>query len=217
MATREYPIISALEIAEYFLFLADEDFTAIEPITPMKLQKLVYYAQGYSLALHHQPLFRESIAAWKHGPVIQPLYYAYKRYGGGPVPAPQNYDPSQLSPRVTLLLGQVYGTYGRHGAWELSAMTHEEMPYRKTSSGAEISHELMHEFFGQQLRSAAALRREASEDLAMSEPEEFTSAERERLIAAAIATQALEGYTLPREVAVDALDAALRKPLLDLR
>ncbi len=220
MASHTYSAVSALAIAEYFLFLAAEDFTATEPITPMKLQKLAYYAQGYSLALHDRPLFHEPIQAWRYGPVVESIYYAYRRYGGSAIPSPEGYDPTQLPPDATRLLNQVYGTYGPHGAWTLSLMTHAEQPWRDTPPSAIIDPELMRDFFGRQLRTAAAQRQEATAQLIADEEDEeseFSMNERERLIDAAIATQALEGLTLPRDIAEDAFAAAQRRPLLDLR
>ena len=220
MAPRSYSAVSALAVAEYFLFLAAEDFTATAPITPMKLQKLAYYAQGYSLALHDRPLFHEPIHAWPYGPVVQPLYDAYKRYGGGPIPLADGYDSTQLNTGIMLLLNQVYGTYGPHGAWTLSAMTHAEQPWRDTPQRAVIPTELMRDFFARQLRTAAAQRQAATAQLVADEEDqesEFSMNERERLIDAAIATQALEGLTLPRDIAEEAFAAAQRRPLLDLR
>ena len=50
----------------------------------------------------------------------------------------------------------------------------------------------------------------------LDQPEEFTPAQRERIVQAAIATEALSGFTLSREVALKALESALRKPLMNL-
>jgi uncharacterized phage-associated protein len=47
----------------------------------LKLQKLMYYAQGFSLVLFNKPLFPERIEAWIHGPVIPAVYHKYKGYG----------------------------------------------------------------------------------------------------------------------------------------
>ncbi len=217
MAPRTDNAVSALAVAEYFLFLASEDFTAIEPITPMKLQKLAYYAQGYSLALHGRPLFHEPIQAWRYGPVVEPIYYAYRRHGSGAIPSPEGYDPTQLHPDIARLLSQVYGTYGPHGAWTLSLMTHAEQPWQDTPQNAVIAPALMQDFFARQLRTAAAQRQAATAQLVTDEGGDFSELERERLIDAAIATQALEGLTLPRDIAEEAFAAAQRRPLLDLR
>ncbi|MCI8513016.1 MAG: DUF4065 domain-containing protein [Lachnospiraceae bacterium] len=54
-----------------------------QDIANLKLQKLLYYAQGCFLAVAGAPLFLEDILAWQHGPVVEPVYYQYKGYGSG--------------------------------------------------------------------------------------------------------------------------------------
>jgi uncharacterized phage-associated protein len=61
-------MLSCHDVAKYFLSLTDED--AGDLISNLKLQKLVYYAQGFHLALYDELLFEETIEAWTHGPVI---------------------------------------------------------------------------------------------------------------------------------------------------
>ncbi len=48
------------------------------PMTPMKLQKLVYYSQAWSLVFDDEPLFEEPIEAWKHGPVVRKLFSMHR-------------------------------------------------------------------------------------------------------------------------------------------
>ncbi len=69
-------MLSCYDVAQYFLAKADED--AGDLMSNLKLQKLMYYAQGFSLALCNKPLFPERIEAWIHGPVISALYHEYK-------------------------------------------------------------------------------------------------------------------------------------------
>ena len=57
--------LTCLDVAEYFLSKSEVD--AGDVITNLKLQKLVYYAQGFSLAINNRPLFNEQIRAWQHG------------------------------------------------------------------------------------------------------------------------------------------------------
>ncbi len=77
---------SVIDVANYFLSLVNEDQG--EGITNMKMQKLVYYAQGFSLAMLNKPLFEEPIEAWQYGPVVPTLYHAFKKYGNVPLPQP---------------------------------------------------------------------------------------------------------------------------------
>ncbi|MEJ7586562.1 MAG: type II toxin-antitoxin system antitoxin SocA domain-containing protein [Ferruginibacter sp.] len=55
------------------------------PLTQMKLQKLVYFAQGVHLIIHKNPLISEQFQAWKYGPVIPAIYNTYKFYGSEPI------------------------------------------------------------------------------------------------------------------------------------
>lgn len=55
------------------------------PLTQMKLQKMVYFAQGIYLALNKEPLVKDTFQAWKYGPVIPGIYHTYKYYGSSPI------------------------------------------------------------------------------------------------------------------------------------
>ncbi|KJW07325.1 Panacea domain-containing protein [Orientia tsutsugamushi] len=59
-------LLSCFDVASYFLVLVDR--AAGDVITQLKLQKLVYFAQGAHLALFDKPLFKEDIEAWENGP-----------------------------------------------------------------------------------------------------------------------------------------------------
>lgn len=86
MATQKPPLNvrrhSAGQVANYILDLADRDGVAV---TPMKLQKLVYVAYGWALALYDLQLFTEQIQAWRHGPVIPSLFHEFKVYTNNPI------------------------------------------------------------------------------------------------------------------------------------
>ena len=86
MVTQEPPLnvrsYNAGQVANYILDLADRDGAAV---TPMKLQKLVYIAFGWALALYDLQLFTEQIQAWKHGPVIPSLFHEFKVYTNNPI------------------------------------------------------------------------------------------------------------------------------------
>ena len=73
---------SAKAVANVFLELAD---AAKQTLTPMKLQKLVYYAHGWYLGLTGRPLLDELIQAWSFGPVVRSLYNEFKEFGADPI------------------------------------------------------------------------------------------------------------------------------------
>jgi len=76
------PPYDAEAIANFFLELAEADNA---PLTPMKLQKLVYYAHGWHLGLTGKPLLNEAIQAWNFGPVIKSLYKEFAAFGSEPI------------------------------------------------------------------------------------------------------------------------------------
>ncbi|MCW7548437.1 DUF4065 domain-containing protein [Photorhabdus sp. APURE] len=57
----------------------------IPDLTPMKLQKLMFYAQSWHLKIHNDPLVDDFFAKWQYGPVIPSLYHEVKRYGANPI------------------------------------------------------------------------------------------------------------------------------------
>lgn len=69
-------------IANYFLGEAEKSGKKIDP---MQLQKLVYFAHGWHLALHDKPLIDDTVQAWRYGPVIPILYHEFKYFGKTPI------------------------------------------------------------------------------------------------------------------------------------
>ena len=110
-------MISCHDAARFFLSRVDED--AGDLMSNLKLQKLVYYAQGLHLALYDEPLFTEPIESWYHGPVVPELYESYKQYGAGAIPIPPDIDWSVYDNKTYLHLEQVYYFLGRFSAWQL--------------------------------------------------------------------------------------------------
>lgn len=74
---------SAIAIANAFIKRAED--RRIYDLSPMKLQKLVFFAQSWSLRLLDKPLVEDFFAKWQYGPVVPQLYHAIKDYGNGHV------------------------------------------------------------------------------------------------------------------------------------
>lgn len=72
---------SAIDVARYFLAQSDPD--AGDTMSNLKLQKLLYYAQGVTLALTEKPLFSDPLEAWLQGPVVPSVFRKYKEAGSG--------------------------------------------------------------------------------------------------------------------------------------
>ncbi|MGY0562083.1 MAG: Panacea domain-containing protein [Paraglaciecola chathamensis] len=95
-----------------------------ESPSPMKLQKLCYYAQGYALA-EDKELFSEDFQAWQHGPVLYDLYSKYKSYQWRQIT--EEIKPANDSHRE--FLQDIVAAFGRYDGAALSTMTHRESPW----------------------------------------------------------------------------------------
>lgn len=143
-------LYSALDIAKWFLnynyqlreFL-DED---TDDISNLKLQKLLYYAQGSFLALRNEILFIEPIVAWKHGPVVEDVYHEYKENGASGI---KNFEApyNKIDSNTENLLIEVYDVFGKYSAWGLREMTHNEDPWKNTKQSETISNESIKKYF----------------------------------------------------------------------
>ncbi|MEN8215513.1 MAG: type II toxin-antitoxin system antitoxin SocA domain-containing protein [Pseudomonadota bacterium] len=142
-------MLSCYDVARYFLAQVDED--AGDLISNLKLQKLVYYAQGINLALSDHPLFPEALEAWIHGPAVPVLFHTYKSYEAGAIPPPRDMDFSIYCVQTRELLDEVYTVFGQFSAWKLYKMTHEEPPWKNTPVGHEISFSAMRDYFKTQV------------------------------------------------------------------
>jgi uncharacterized phage-associated protein len=147
-------MIEAVDVAHYFLCQVDED--AGDLISNLKIQKLLYYAQGFHLAVCDEPLFEDTIEAWTHGPVVVDAYHCFKEYSSSAIPCPVEFNFGIFDTETSELLDEVYAVYGQFSAWKLREMTHEESPWRETPLGQVISHEKMKQYFQTQLISGNA-------------------------------------------------------------
>jgi uncharacterized phage-associated protein len=119
---------TAPEIAKWFINATDRE--AGDSITHLKVQKLVYYAQGWALALLQRPLFDEDLMAWTHGPVARTVYDNYRGNGFDALP-PQK-RTRKIGGDAALLLESVNEKYCVFSAKQLERMTHNEIPWKET-------------------------------------------------------------------------------------
>lgn len=130
--------LSVLDVAKFIL--------SIKSVTPLKLQKLVYISYEKFIKLTGVKLFPETIYAWKHGPVVEELYHAYKSAGSNTISNNEDEDNSSTfkisevavpstfmrifaSEHGEIALSVILDTlveYGEKGAWELVDITHQE-------------------------------------------------------------------------------------------
>lgn len=136
------------DVAEYLLAKAG-------PMSAMKLQKLVYYAQAWHTVWTDRPLFQERIEAWANGPVSPVLYEKHRGQfilNSGVF----NGQPDQLTPDEVDSICRVIEAYGDKTSQWLSDLTHMESPWKIARNGIssgergnrEISLASMHEYYG---------------------------------------------------------------------
>ncbi|MGK0393469.1 MAG: putative phage-associated protein [Alcanivorax borkumensis] len=124
------------DVAKCFLYL--DDASEGDGISNLKLQKLVYYAQGFFSAIFDNPLFDENIEAWTHGPVVPSLYRSYKEHGASRIALPGEFDKSSLTKEEFELIEEVFEVFGQYSAWKLRNMTHEEDPWINHEDQADV-------------------------------------------------------------------------------
>jgi uncharacterized phage-associated protein len=104
------------------------------PVTQMKLQKLIYFAHGLFLADGDGPLVTERFEAWKYGPVLPSLYQHFKLYGSDLIEDEtmlnlfNDYESlikKNISAEASSMINAVWDLLKDVDAIELSAMTHE--------------------------------------------------------------------------------------------
>jgi uncharacterized phage-associated protein len=148
-------MIPAIEVARYFLSLTDEE--AGELISNLKLQKLLYYAQGFHLAIYDEPLFPECIEAWSYGPVV-PVVYRYFKESGGDFIEPEEFDITLFDDETQEFLDEIYSMFGQYSAWKLSEMAHREPPWKdfyvEGVANIEIPHDSLRNYFSRFVENA---------------------------------------------------------------
>lgn len=117
-------------------------FLAKSSLSPKKLQKLLYYAYCWVLALlNERPdninirLFNERIEAWVHGPVIPSVYHTYKSYGGANIPRICDFEEAIIPDDILDILNQVWDVYGHYSGNQLEAISHQETPWINARNG----------------------------------------------------------------------------------
>ncbi|ELQ6036663.1 Panacea domain-containing protein [Cronobacter dublinensis] len=149
---------SATAVANAFIEKATRG--ELSELTPMKLQKLLFYVQSWHLKLYNEPLFDDFFAKWRYGPVIPSLYHEVKGYGSKPITSlisnmvPTNPGYAVVTPRVSdddvrakVLIEKICSVYGPLKGTQLSHLTH--LPgtawSMTTTEGDVISNNLMKE------------------------------------------------------------------------
>lgn len=142
---------SVYDVADFFIDVCNN--STDDQITNLKLNKLMYYAQGCHLARTGKPLFDDRIEAWPLGPVTPTIYQKYKVCGRNPIQSiDEKYSSSVFSPEELDTLTDVMREFGKYTGSELVNMTHKaETPWSSTFAlnESEITRAAMKTYFAE--------------------------------------------------------------------
>ena len=139
-------IYSALNIAKYVVTFC---FKRGNPISNLQLQKILYYIQGYSLALRDEEAFDEEIVAWQYGPVIKAVYDFFSIYAAMPI---ENSFRIEIEDQEFEKMIRVIALDKMNiPVWKLVEQTHNEAPWKYTTElfgmGSVIPKEYIRRYF----------------------------------------------------------------------
>lgn len=142
--------IDIFQLAEYLIRFFENNES---PISNLKLQKLVYYAQGIALGRYSVKLFNDPILAWAHGPVVRALYDRYRSSNAHPVQSDKSLliDDITNNELVKKILDETISLYGVYDAWALRNKTHNESPWLETNKDEVITDEKIISYFRKQI------------------------------------------------------------------
>ncbi len=100
-----------------------------EDITPLALQKALYYIQGFYYAFYNTFLFTEECEAWVHGPVYRNVYFKYRDYRFDPITKSQYFDDSVLNTSEKAIFDSVIHNLCCYSGKVLEQFTHNETPW----------------------------------------------------------------------------------------
>ena len=147
----------ALDVAAYLIWKAAQDRTEM---THLKLQKLCYYAQGYSLALYPESSFDDEIEVWDLGPIVPEVWEQYHQYRRESIPSPDTEPEIDVWRRK--LLDGIFERFGWMSLWDIRNRTYDEEPWREAWYSIEqcqtIDRTVMRDYLRGQVRGT--IRRE---------------------------------------------------------
>lgn len=126
-----------------------------EDTSPLALQKLLYYIQGFYFAFYGRFMFEKNFEAWVHGPAYGNVYFKYKDYKFDPIECEQMVNDQSLTSNEKTIINSVIRNFGCYSGKILEAFTHSEQPWLKTRGDLssleptkkKISNELIGDYF----------------------------------------------------------------------
>lgn len=108
----------------------------LEDVSPLALEKIIYYIQNLYMLKYKKPLFKENCEAWAHGPVYKNVYEAFKTFKYNPIEDDRfqilKYYDKNLNSDVSEIIELAINTFGMYSAKALEKITHNEDPWKNT-------------------------------------------------------------------------------------
>lgn len=128
---RHHARVDAKALCNLFLDWSESDGI---PLSPMKLQKLLYFCHADYLAEFQLPLLKQSFEAWDFGPVVPSIYREFKKFGDkavvgrattfDPVTASSAVSATSFTPEFLQTLRYLFDRYKSFSAITLSHLSH---------------------------------------------------------------------------------------------
>lgn len=152
----------AILAAQYFIWKNQTD-PKPTGVDKLKLQKLLYYGQAWSLVLNNKTIFADDIEAWVHGPAIPKVYRYFKEFNFfNPETDYSAKDFNTFSKDDLLVLDEIWRVYGKYDGRYLEALTHSELPWQEARAGLNsvepsqniVSIDRMREYYGAKIKAS---------------------------------------------------------------
>ena len=144
-------MVSAIELARYIIAYTNENSPDVD-MTNLRLQKTLYYVQGYYSKEYNECLFNDEFYNWTYGPVVPEIYYVFcvNTYKSIIIPEEQRseYIYSFSTQVKCKSINRVIDECNKHKSSELVNMTHNESPWKNTIRNQMIDKEAIKKFFG---------------------------------------------------------------------
>ena len=117
-------------------FIAKYIIKTSKEITPLALQKLLYYSQGFFMTFYNKPLFYDDCEAWIHGPVYSKIYDEYRTFGSSNITTENISDiENNIENKKKELIDIVVKSFSYYNGRALEEMTHNESPWKNARKG----------------------------------------------------------------------------------
>lgn len=130
-------------VSDKMLLTISYIFEQMKEVTPLALQKILYFIQGIYMVLFGKPLYKEECMAWVHGPVYEDVYDLFKDFKYNPIEDDRfaifKDRFEELGEREKMVIDLVINTFGKYSGKVLENITHAELPWKNARLGYEAS------------------------------------------------------------------------------